>query len=94
MTSISPNEIAVGYATPLTLTVTGSGFVSQSVVDWNSTALATTYVSSTELTATIPASDFATTGSFSVTVVNPAPGGGTSTAATFQVLAAPTQSCT
>ena len=59
-------------------------------MDWDSTALVTNDVSATELTATIPASDFATTGSFSVTVVNPAPGGGTSTAATFQVLPAPT----
>ncbi len=74
----------------LGLKVTGLGFVSQSVVDWNSTALATAYVSSTELTATIPPRDFATTGSFSVTVVNPAPGGGTSNAETFQVLATPT----
>ena len=89
LTAILPNRIGVGYSSPLTLTVTGSDFVSQSVVDWNSTALATTDVSSTELTATIPASDFATKGSFPVTVVNPAPGGGTSTAATFQVLAAP-----
>ncbi len=93
LTSISPNVIVVGFASPVTLTVTGSGFISQSVVDWNSTALATTDVSSTELTATIPASDFATMGSFSVTVVNPAPGGGTSNAVTFQVLAAPT-ACT
>jgi predicted outer membrane repeat protein len=89
LTTISPGEIAVGFASPLTLTVTGSGFISSSVVDWGSTALVTTDVSSTELTATIPASDFATTGSFPVAVVNPAPGGGTSTAATFQVLAAP-----
>ena len=89
LTTISPTRDRGRLCHPLTLTVTGSGFVSPSVVDWNSTALATTDVSSTELTATIPASDFATTGSFPVTVVNPAPGGGTSTAATFQVLAAP-----
>jgi hypothetical protein len=89
LTTISPREIAVGFASPLTFTVTGSGFINSSVVDWGSTALATTDVSSTKLTATIPASDFATTGSFSVTVVNPAPGGGTSNASTFQVLAAP-----
>ena len=63
LTSISPNRIAAGYASPITLTVTGSGFISQSVVDWNSTALATSYVSPTELTATVPASDFASPGS-------------------------------
>jgi len=89
LSAILPNLIGVGYASPITLTVTGSGFISQSVVDWTSTALATTYVSSSELTATIPASDFAATGSFPITVVNPTPGGGTSTAVTFRVLAAP-----
>jgi hypothetical protein len=89
VSAILPSEIAVGYASPLTLTLSGSGFISSSIVDWQSTALATTYVSSSELTATIPASDFATKGSFPITVVNPAPGGGTSTAMTFEVLAAP-----
>ncbi len=88
--SISPDEIAVGHAAPLTLTVTGSGFVGQSVVEWNSTALATAYDTGSTLTATIPASDFATEGSFSITVVNPTPGGGTSNAATFHVIAVPT----
>jgi len=86
LTTILPSEAAVGSDLP----VTGSGFISQSVVDWNTTALATTDVSSTELTATIPASDLASTGSFSITVTNPTPGGGTSTAATFQVVAVPT----
>ena len=90
LSTILPSEVAVGYGAPITLTVTGSGFISQSVVDWNTTALATTDLSSTELTAMIPASDFASMGSFSITVTNPTPGGGTSTAAPFQVLAVPT----
>ena len=89
LSAILPNRIGVGYSSPVTLTVTGSGFVSQSVIDWNSTALATAYLSSSGLSATIPANDFATAGSFPITVVNPTPGGGTSNAATFQVLAAP-----
>ena len=90
LSTIMPSEVAAGYSLPVNLTVTGTGFISQSVVNWNSTPLATTDISSTELTATIPASDFAAMGSSSVTVTNPAPGGGTSTAATFQVLAAAT----
>jgi parallel beta-helix repeat protein len=89
LNSISPSLIGVSYASPITLTVDGSGFISQSVVDWNGTALATSDVSSTELTATIPASDFTSVGNASITVTNPAPGGGTSSALTFQVLAAP-----
>jgi hypothetical protein len=89
VTGIVPNRIAVGYALPITLQVSGSDFVIGSVVEWNSTALATTDTSGSSLTATIPASDFATQGSFPVTVVNPTPGGGTSSAVMFQVLAAP-----
>ncbi len=88
--AISPDEIAVGHADPLTLSVVGSGFIGESVVEWDSTALATVFGTGNTLTATIPASDFATAGSFSVTVVNPGPGGGTSNAETFRVLAVPT----
>ncbi len=87
--TILPDRIVAGYASPITLTVSGSGFISASVVDWNSTALETTYVSPTEVTVTIPSSDFASVGSATVTVTNPPPGGGTSTGATFQVLTAP-----
>ena len=45
----------------------------------------TTYVSSTKLTAAILASDIAAAGSASVTVFNPAPGGGLSNAVSFLV---------
>ena len=68
-----------------TLTVTGSGFVSDSVVNWNGSPRATTFVSSSQLTASISASDIATAGTASVTVVNPTPGGGSSNVAFFPV---------
>ena len=45
----------------------------------------TTFVSATQLTAAIPAADIATAGTASVTVVKPAPGGGTSAAQTFTI---------
>jgi hypothetical protein len=82
--TISPASATAG-SNAITLTVTGSDFVAASEVDWNGTALNTTYVSAAQLTATIPASDLATTGTASVTVVNPAPGGGTSGALTFTI---------
>jgi hypothetical protein len=41
----------------ITLSVTGDGFVGDSVVQWNGTALPTTVVSTTQLQAQIPASD-------------------------------------
>jgi len=72
----------------VTLTVNGGNFVSTSTVNWNGVARATTFVSPTQLAATIPATDIAVEGTASVTVVNPAPGGGTSTAVTFTVTAA------
>jgi hypothetical protein len=70
-----------------TITVTGTGFVSTSTVDFNGTPLATTFVSPTELTAVIPAADLSTAGTDSITVVSPAPGGGTSTPQTFTISA-------
>ena len=61
-----------------TLTVNGSGFVSGSTVNWDGSALTTTFVSSMQLTAAVPAGDIATAKSAGVTVTNPAPGGGVS----------------
>jgi len=67
------------------LTVNGTGFVQGSVVNWNQSALATTFVSGSQLTATVPAADIANAGTASVTVVNQAPGGGTSNVDFFGV---------
>jgi len=89
LNSIGPNSASAGSAT-LTLTATGSGFISSSVVQWNGSPLATTYSSSTSLTAQVPASDLTTPGTASVTVVNPTPGGGTSNSLTFNISAAGT----
>ncbi len=54
ITSISPNTVAAGSAA-FTLTVAGSGF-SGSVITWNGQGLATSVISSTQLTAAVPAS--------------------------------------
>jgi uncharacterized repeat protein (TIGR01451 family) len=70
--SITPGSVGV------TLTVRGAGFVSGSIVHWNAGALTTTFVNGKELTATVPNSLVAAVGLGSVTVVSPAPGGGTS----------------
>src|SRR5438105_511868 len=67
------------------LTVSGSGFVSGSRVNWGPTSLITAYVSASTLTAQVPSSDLATQGSYAVTVTSPAPGGGTSSAFSFTV---------
>jgi hypothetical protein len=53
------------------LTVNGAGFVSGSIVNWNGKALATTFVSGIQLTATVPASDITRPGTASITVASP-----------------------
>jgi IPT/TIG domain len=84
--AISPASASAG-ASALTLTVTGTNFNSSSVVQWNGSPRPTTFVSSTQLTAAIGSPDLAAAGSFQVTVLNPAPGGGTSAPAAFTVTA-------
>jgi hypothetical protein len=70
-----------------TLTVNGAGFVAGSVVNWNGSPRATTFVSNSQLTATILASDIATGSTAAVTVVNPSPGGGVSNTQFFSIAA-------
>ncbi len=79
-----PSAAAPGGAA-FTLTVNGAGFVAGSTVLWNGDARTTTFVSSTRLTAAIPATDIATPTTASITVSSPGPGGGTSNIVFFQV---------
>jgi hypothetical protein len=67
------------------LSVRGTGFASAAVVNWNGSPRTTTFVSSSQVTAAISASDIATAKTALITVTNPAPGGGTSNAEYFQV---------
>jgi uncharacterized protein (TIGR03437 family) len=87
LTSLSPASAATG-GPAFTLTANGTNFISGSVVRWNGSNRATTFVSSTQLTAAIPNSDIAAAGSASVTVFNPSPDGGTSTALNFNITGA------
>lgn len=67
------------------MTVTGQQFVPTSSVKFNATALATTFVSATHVTATIPSALLTTKGTAQVTVENPAPGGGLSNVLPFTI---------
>jgi hypothetical protein len=82
--SLSPSSASAGGPV-LILTVGGTQFISTSQVLWNGDALPTTFVSSTSLTAQIPASDLTSSGTASITVQNPAPGGGTSSSQSFTI---------
>jgi YVTN family beta-propeller protein len=82
--SLNPTSRTAGSGA-FTLTVNGTSFVDGSVVKWNGSNRATTYVSASRLTAIINASDIASPGTANITVFNPLPGGGTSGARTFTV---------
>src|SRR5262249_41888893 len=68
--SLSPSSIVEGSG-DFTLTVLGGHFSSSSTVEWNGTPLPTTFVSSMELQAAVPAADIADEGMASVTVSDP-----------------------
>ena len=86
ISSISPaTALALSGAT--LLTVTGSGFTPQSTLAVNGSAFPATLVSGTEFTASMSPHMLAQPAAFNLVVSNPAPGGGTSSAATFTVLA-------
>jgi hypothetical protein len=72
------------------LTVYGATFDQNSVVWWNGVNLTTTSVTSsggitTALNAQVPAGDIASTGTATITVYTPSPGGGTSSGARFTI---------
>jgi hypothetical protein len=83
ITSLNPSNVVVGSGSAA-LTLQGANYFSNSVVYAGTTALSTTYVSATKLTATIPAALTATPGALPITVVNGA-AGESSAASNFMV---------
>jgi len=77
--------VAVPGGTGFTLTVNGTGFVAASVVNWNGSPRATTFVSAAQVTASISTADIAEATTAVITVSSQAPGGGTSNFLFFQV---------
>jgi hypothetical protein len=91
LSAITPATATVG-AGATTVTLTGSGFVPTAAARVNGTAIPTTYVSGTTLTAVIPASELTTLGTLNITVSDPSTGsliGATSAARAFTVVGAP-----
>jgi hypothetical protein len=84
ISSLSPAVTKEGSAS-LTLTINGSGFITGSAIKWNGTNQTTIYVNSKQLRTTIGGAELASAGTVAVTVYNPTPGGGTSSAATFTI---------
>ena len=77
VTSVAPLNVSLGSG-DVTITISGANFLNSSVVRWNGVALATTFVSNTELTATLTATQRGSVSDGNVTVFTPAPGGGVS----------------
>jgi hypothetical protein len=84
VTNLSPNSAMQGGAA-FTITITGSNFqpgASATVGKWNYTPLATTYVSSTQLTVAVPASLLVYVSAVNVAIVT---AGGTSSSLPFTI---------
>ncbi len=79
LTGLNPTSLSVGN---ITLSVSGNNFVAGSQVLLGTATLNTTFVSSTQLTAT---GSVSTAGTFAVTVSNPDPGASTSSGINVQV---------
>ena len=75
VTQLAPSSMTAGSPS-FVLTVNGTNFASNAVVNWNGAAQSTTHVSANQLTATIPAASVATAATVSITVTNPGMSGG------------------
>jgi len=92
--NLNPSSANAGAAAFM-LTVNGSNFTSNAVVNWNSSAQTTTVVNGGQLTIAVPATAVANAGTIKISVTNPATtgsgmyGGGspaqTSTAVNFTI---------
>lgn len=71
--SVNPAMSGVNEAATFTLTANGAGFTANSLVRWNGSQRPTTFVSGTQLMATIYAADVQVLGVFPVTVFDPSP---------------------
>lgn len=90
LTGLTPTAAPAG-SPDVALTVTGQQFVPGAAVTFGATTLATTVVSATHLTVTIPGALLATKGTVPVTAGNPAPGGGISNSLPFTIQNRPPQ---
>jgi hypothetical protein len=81
ISGLSPGEATAG-GPAFTLTISGAYFTSNSTAKWGTTALSTTYISQTQLTAVVPANLIASAGTASVSVTTSS---GTSASVPFTI---------
>jgi len=91
--SLSPSSVSVG--SPLfPLTVSGGNFTTNSAIQINGTVIPTTFTSTSQISALIPASYMASLRTNLISVSTPGPGGGTSAPLMLTVVPAPTPNLT
>ena len=84
LTKLSPSSLPVG-SPETTVTLTGTNFVRTSQVKFGTKLLTTTFSSSKTMTVVVPANLLTAATNYSVTVTNPTPSGGKSSALIFSV---------
>jgi hypothetical protein len=88
LSALSPTSTSAGRTTPLQLTLTGSGFTSNSNVLWNGVSAGLSIVgtpTATSIVVNVPASFFAQSGSASVQVTDTSHSPNTTNALTFSI---------
>ncbi len=91
VSSVSPSTAYAGDP-PAKLTISGGSFTAYSVVQWNGASLPTTYISATQLSASVPASNLLQAGTAQISVSSGA--GGSGSGATFTIKQAPAPNLT
>ncbi len=85
--SLQPASVSAG-SSDFTLVIKGAGFVDGASVSWDTFLPTTTFFNSSEVHASIPAAWISSTGTHTIKVTNPSPGGGDSfNTLSFKVLA-------
>jgi len=83
-TQLVPSNLPAGSAAS-SIVVTGTGFVSSTVINVGGSPHPTIYTSPTEVNVVPSAADLTAAGSLALTAVNPSPGGGSSASSAFAV---------
>lgn len=84
ITTLIPSSNVAG-GIPFKVTISGSGFTSSSVAQWNGQDRSTIFVNENTIRVSITKDDIAAASTAKITVTNPPPGGGTSAALNFIV---------
>lgn len=90
--TLTPDTVAAGGTSDVTIKVAGSNFVAGTVAQINGSPRTTSVQSSTSLSFELTATDQATSGQLQVTAINPGPGGGISAAAKLTITSSTPQS--